>query len=94
MPSVTQSIQTPRDPGLREKMELALDQFEELSAALTRLQERLEWVSLRPPGEDTNRPSSEGICGLSQAEITLTELLDRIQTLTVRVNVMADTVRI
>ena len=91
-------VQTPcpRSPGLREKMEAALDRFEELSAALTRLQEKLEYVTApypQPGNECGSGSSPDNRTEASQAEITLSELLDRLQTLTVRVGCMTQQVR-
>ena len=90
-------VQTPcpRSPGLREKMEAALDRFEELSAALTRLQEKLEYVTVQPSERDGKVPPEPGQYsdGNSAAEAAVAELLDRLQTLTVRVECLTEQVR-
>ena len=87
-----------RAPGLREKMEAALDRMEELTVAVTRLQEKLEYVRLMPdegdPCDRNNPLPGQYSDGNSAAEAVVAELSDRLQSLTVAVECMTQQVRV
>ena len=87
-----------RVSGLREKMEAALDRLEELATAVTRLQEKLEYVRLMPiekdPCDGNNPLPGQYSDGNSAAEAIVAELSDRLQSLTVAVECLTQQVRV
>lgn len=88
--SLTQPL---KEAGLHEMMEGALDAFEELASAVTRLQSKLEYVTVACPQRGSRDEKSPPAC-MSQAQLAALDLRSRIESMTVYVNVLIDQVRI